>query len=166
MSEIQSTADILKKIRSGYKADLKLKYGDYEIPCRLMAASEERSVIGSARVGVKVVHEGSRDLDESLAVMKAVLQRGCTVENTPYLSKDVLDNLTNGEIQELFDQYTTTCNTVNPEFESLSASQVIDLINEIKKKNQKASDLFTWQLAAIGRYFLDDFLPRVSAPGS
>lgn len=166
MSEITTADDILKKIRLGYKQDLKVKLGDYEIPCRLMSATEERRVIASAKAGLKVLLESARDLEESLAVMKAVILRGCTVDNTPRMPQAVLDELTNSEIESLYDQYLTVCTTVNPEFESLSEAQIVDLIKEVKKKNQPARDLFTWQLVAIGKYFLDVFLPAANAPGS
>lgn len=166
MAEIISVDDIIRKMRAGYSADLKIKYGEYEIPCRLMSATEERRVIGQARANLVVIHEGSKELDESLAVMKAVLLAGCTVDNTPRLPQGALDKLTNAEVESLFDQYTTICKTVNPGFESLTEAQIVELIQLIKKKGQKANDLFTWQRAEIGRYFLDVFLPAANAPGS
>jgi hypothetical protein len=163
---ILSAEQILAKMREGYKQDLKIKFGALEIPCRLMSADEESSIIANAKTRVKVINEAQRDVLESLEVMKAVLECACNVSGTPYLSRAVLDKLTSFEIEKLYDDYTMLCRTVNPTFEALTEDEIVNLVQAVKKKNRSSGDLFTWQLAEIGKYFLDKFLPAVSAAGS
>lgn len=166
MEKIVTVADQLKMMRKGYKQDLELVYNDLKVPVRLMSASEQGAAIANAKTKVKVVHESQRDLLESLEVMKSVLEKAALVEGTPRLSREFLDHLTDFEIEQLFEQYQTICRTVNPGFEQLSETEIVAMIRDVKKKAKSSKDFYTWQLAAIGKYFLDTILPMVNELGS
>jgi hypothetical protein len=151
----------LRLMRKGYKATLQLKYGDFEVPVRLITAGEEASLVAKARARAKKAPDPyETQLLGSLEVMKAVLEGAGQVDGTPYLSRKLLDQLTNPEIENLYDQYTTLQRTVNPEFEALSGEKIAELIQAVKKNETTTSDLSTWQRAEIGRFFLDQILPR------
>jgi hypothetical protein len=164
--KIVTAEDQLKLMRQGYKQTLEIKLGGLVVPCRIMPALDEATVIANAKTGLKVPNEEQRALFESLAVMKAVLSNGCTVDSTPYLSDGFLSKLSNDELSELYNQYQTVVRTVNPTFEQLTPDQLGEIIETVKKKERSSRDFFTWQLAEIGRYFLDEILPRVKEAGS
>jgi hypothetical protein len=163
---IITAEDQLRLMRSGYKAELELKYGQLKVPCRLMSALEESATITNAKKKLKVPNESDRKLLESIAVMKAVLVAACTVDDVPHLSLSFLDKLTDTELDALYDQFMTIKETADPEFEKLSPDQVRELVSAVKKKEKATRDLFTWQLAAIGKFFLDEILPAASEAGS
>lgn len=165
--EIVTVEEQLRRMREGYQArDLKLQYGGLEIPCRLITHLEEANAISNAKAQLKVPDHADRRLFESVAVMKAILNLACTVDATPYASMGFLDKLTSNELEALYDQYMTIKNTMDPKFETLSPEQVGELVAAVKKNQKTSSDFFTWQLAAIGRFFLDHLLPKDSVAGS
>lgn len=165
--QIITTEDRLKKMRAGRDENLCLKYNDLEIPCRLLNAGEKAKLIYKAKQKVKLPgSEGDKVFSESYEVMVAILVEACTIGGIPYANEDFTRSLTEPELVYLFDQYETILNTINPQFERLTDAQKIEIIENVKKKNATSSDYYTWQLAEIGRYFLDRVLPMVKEPGS
>jgi len=156
----------LKLLRSGYAEQHELKLGDLVLPCRLMPAQEEAAIIGNAKASVKAPSEAHRGLFESMAVMKEILFQACMVDKTPYASKRFLDGLTDVELDALYDQYMTIKETANPQFEKLSPAKIGELFEAVKKKERSSKDFFTWQLAAIGKFCLDQIQAGASGPGS
>jgi len=158
--------DQIALMRKGNDQDLKLKQGELEIPCRLMSANEEGQAIANAKTRVKVPIESQRAYAEGTEIQKCVLEAACTVSSTPYASRKFLDSITSAELENLYDQYISLLRVVNPRFENLTSDQVGALISDVTEKKRASSELFTWQLAEIGRFFLDQVLPRAKGAGS
>lgn len=165
--KIISNEERLKLMRAGKDQNLCLKYNDLEIPCRLLNAGESAKIIFKAKQKVKLPgNESDKVFSESHEVMVHLLVEACTVDNVPYANEEFIRQLTEPELIYLFDQYETMLNTINPTFERLTDEQKVEIINSVKKKKASSSEYFTWQLAEIGRYFLDQLLPMVKEPGS
>jgi hypothetical protein len=156
----------LKKMRSGYDQHPELIYGLLHIPCRIMNASEEARVIAAAKNNFKAPTENDRKYSEGPEIMKAVLETGCTVDGVQHADREFLKELSSAELEELHDQYIGVLRTSNPTLQALSQDQIVEIITEVKKKEKASSDFYTYQLAAIGRYFLDRILPMASDAGS
>lgn len=156
----------LNLMRQGYKAELRIKLGGLEIPVRLMSAIEEADTIANAKTGLKIPDQADPKLHVSIAVMKAVLEKAANVDGVPYLSRKCLDGMTHQELNALYDQYLTVCDSVNPEFEDLEAKQISDMIVAVKKNEKAPTDFFTSDLAAIGRFFLVQIQAEANAAGS
>lgn len=152
----------LELMRGGYDQDLKIKYGDLEIKCRLMNASEEAQVVANAKKNVKAPDESMRQSFEGLEIMKCIIEKGCNVNSTPYASRSFLDKLTTQELEDLYDQYVSLIRTANPKLEKLTDEQIVNFISAIKKKETTSKSLFMWQRAEIGRYFLEVLLPMAN----
>ena len=164
--KIITVEEQLTKLRAGKDQDLKLKYGELEIPCRVMNATEESQVVVNAKRNLKVPNEHDRKSFEGIEVMKCLLEAGCKVQGTPYASRVFLDQLSTVELESLYDQYISTIRTANVQYEKLSQDKIVDMITAVKKKEILTSDLFTWQLVEIGRYFLEVILLMGSEHGS
>lgn len=164
--KIVTVEDQLKLMRQGYKAELKLTYGGLELPCRLLSATEEASLISNAKANTKVPAGHDTQLMVSMAVMKAVLAACCTVDSTPHASRPFLDAISSTELESLYDQYLTHKEMMNPDFESLGDEKIVEFLLAVKKKEKTSGDFYTWQLAAIGKFYLDRILPTVNAAGS
>ena len=102
---------------------------------------------------------------EAIAVQKAVLKAGCTVGGVPYLPDALLNDLGSDELSKLYDLYMLEIKFVDPKFEALEMEQILEIVESVKKKKTAAKDYFTWQHAAIGRYFLAKILPMDNAHG-
>ena len=167
-STVITIEDRIRKMREGYKQDLQLVIGGIEIPCRLMSASEEITIIAKAKTNIKLPpkYTGSTDSFTGIEIQKAILEAACTVDLVPYAPREFLDKLLLVEIESLYDQYVSTIRQVNPRFESMSVAEVTEMIVEVKKKEKVPSDFFTWQLAEIGKFFLDNVLQKDSEAGS
>lgn len=161
-TEKNSPEALLERMRAGYKTTLELTYNDFKVDCRLIPAEEMAKAVANAKVKLKVPEGHERYLLEGQAVMKAVLKAATTVGSVAQMGDRFLDMLTNEELVHLHDQYETLMKTCNPEFKNLDEDDIADIISRIKKKSAKASDFYTWQLAAIGQYFLE----KIRATGS
>ncbi|MFV8250247.1 hypothetical protein [Bdellovibrio bacteriovorus] len=162
-----STAEKLKLMREGQKQVLLLKYNGLELPCRLLNAGEKARLIWKAKRKTKMPgEEADKVFSEAHEVMVQILAEACSVNGIPYANEDFFRDLTEPEIVYFFDQYETLLNTINPDFERLTDQEKITMIEEVKKKSKGSSDFYTWQLAEIGRYFLDRILPMVKEHGS
>lgn len=166
-SQIITAEDQLRLLRAGYAKEHLIKFGKLELPCRLMPASEEAAIIANAKKGVKLPSEEpeNRRLAESMAVMKSILLSACTVDGTPHVSLGFLDQLTDVELDSLYDQFLTLKECADPDMEKLSPAQIGELFEAVKKKERRSKDFFTWELAAIGKFCLDRLPLEDSVPG-
>ena len=161
-TENNSPEALLERMRDGYETTLDLTYNKLKVECRLLPAEEMAIAVANAKTKLKVPEGHERYLLEGQAVMKAVLKAATTVGPVIALGDKFLGMLTNEELVHFHDQYETLMKTCNPEFKNLDESDIADIISRIKKKSANASDFYTWQLAAIGKYFLE----RIRATGS
>lgn len=163
--KIVSVEDQLALMRQGLKAKMELKLGGLVVSCRLLSMTEEATVISNAKKNLKVPEGHAADLFEGCAVQKAILNAASTVDGVPQLSLGLLDKMTDIELGGLYDQYLSVKASVDPEFETMPADRIVALIQDVKKKEIALKDLYTWQLAAIGKFFLDQLPLAGSAAG-
>mgnify|MGYP001021195841 CR=1 FL=1 len=165
--EIITIEDRLRKMREGYKLELKIVAGGLDIPCRLLTATEEVQTIARARASINLPanYSGSVEAFTGVEIQKAVLETACTVDNVPYAPRAFLDKCTLSEIQEIYDQYVSVLRQVNPRFEKIAPEEVAEMILAVKKNQKEPSDYFTWQLAEIGKFFLEKILPKANEAG-
>jgi hypothetical protein len=156
----------LDLMRQGYKVALELKVGALTVPCRLLPANEEAAAIATAKRDLKVPSEEMRPQFEGLEIQRAILKAATTVDGTPFLSQRFLEAASAVELEVLYDQYVTKVREASPEFETLTIQQINEYVLAVKKKERTSRSFFTWEHAAIGRYFLEVILPAVSEPGS
>lgn len=149
-----SPEGLLKRMRSGYKPII-LKFGELEIEARLVPGHEMATAISNAKMNCKIPDGHEKKLLEGQAVMRGVLKTATTIGSTCPLGDRFLSMLTNEELVYLHDQYESKIKGCNPDFESLSYSEIAEIIQLIKKKSATASDFYMWQLAAVGKYFLE-----------
>lgn len=150
--EVITIESRLEKMRAGIKNELKIKLGEFEIPVRLLPSSEELKVIQTAKMEVaKSPPQFEFKLVEAMAVMKGTL----AAVAGQYLPVELLNQLTTVEIEGLYDQYQSVCRSINPNYEKLSDEDATAMIAAVKKKEQKVTDFYTYQLAGIGRFFLE-----------
>jgi hypothetical protein len=163
-----STEDLLKAMRQGNDQELWLKIGDIEVPCKILSQAEEMAAIlnGKRRAIEKAPDGKISPVDESAAVMKAVLLAASNVKSVQYLATEFLNKLSAAALDSLYDQYVSIMRGVSPQFEQLSEARLAEMIQAVKKKEKGPRDFFTWELAAIGRSFLEEILQRDSAAGS
>lgn len=147
---------LLARLRQGYKQNLMFKIGGLDVPCRILPAKEQIEAISNAKLNLKIPEGHDRKLIEAIAVQKAVLKVGCTVNGIPYLPDRLLDQLSSDELGKIYDLYQEEVKYADPRFEALSAEQISKMIDSVKKKKAHSSDFFTWQLAAIGKFCLEE----------
>ena len=83
----------LKRLRAGYKQDLKIQIGGLNVPCRILPADESVKCISNAKLELKIPEGHDRELLESLAVQKAILVADCNVDGVPYIHERLLDKM-------------------------------------------------------------------------
>ncbi|MGZ3686702.1 MAG: hypothetical protein ACXWPM_00045 [Bdellovibrionota bacterium] len=162
-----STDELLAAMRLGKDQELWLKIGDKEIPCRILSHSDESSAMARGKKrALEKEPSGKVDLGEQSAeVMKAVLFAATNVKSVQYLATEFLNRLSGAALDSLYDQYVSLMREVNPQFEKLSVERLGEIITSVKKKEKAPRDFFTWELAAIGRSYLEEIQLQASAPG-
>lgn len=161
-----SPESLLERLRSGYKTELEIKMGGLRVPCRIMPSEESVKTISNAKFELKIPEGHDRELLESIAVQKAILKNGCTVDGITYLHERLLDKLSSDELGQLYDVYMSEIKFVNPDFKALTETEVAQMIEDVKKKKTQAKDYYTWQLAEIGRYCLINLFQMVKERGT
>ena len=165
-----SAAELLAALRSGNTQVLELAVGVAKVPCRLINAGEEAKLIVQAKSKASKQNPNGVKLElfESVQLMKDVLASATTIDGAPGLPMGFLDELTSQEIEALYDQYITLNRTINPNIQTLSQDEINELIGGIKKKSLSTKNLFSYQVLAVGKYFLDVIIPSLptdSVPG-
>ncbi|MGZ3316859.1 MAG: hypothetical protein ACXU95_06115 [Isosphaeraceae bacterium] len=120
---------------------------------------------GKARAQQKEPSGKIDPVEESAEKMKAVLLAATNVKSVQYMGTEFLNKLPAAALDALYDQYVSKMREVNPQFEKLSMDRLGEIISSVKKKEKAPRDFFTWELAAIGRFYLEEIRQLDSAPG-
>jgi hypothetical protein len=162
-----STDELLAAMRCGNDQELWLKVGDKEVPCRLLSHTEETAAIsrGKTRARQKDPSGKLDPVEESAEVMKAVLIAATNIKSVQYLGNEFLNKLPSAALDGLYDQWVTLTREVNPQFEKISVERIAEMITAVKKKEKGPRDFFTWELAVIGRSFLEEIQQQANVPG-
>jgi len=161
LDEIVTAEDLLAKLRKGNEQKLEIGLGDLKIPVRLINAKEESTIIAKAEIkALKDTPQGNKkDIFEAQQIMKDLLYSASQVHGSPGLPMRFLEALSHKELTTLFDQYVSLNNTINPNIQDLSESEIAEIVDGLKKKQKTVNDLYSWQLAALGRFFATKVLP-------
>jgi hypothetical protein len=161
ISNITTAKDLLAALRKGNTQTLELGLGELKVPCRLLNASEEAKIVVKAKQQARKENPSGVSIEvfESYEIMKAILLNATSINGMVGFPLNFLVELSQSELAELYDQYITINHTINPNFQEMKHEEIAVIVEGIKKKTVRASGLFTWQLAAVGRYFLENLLP-------
>ena len=168
---IVTAEDLLASLRKGNGQKLELGIGSIKVPCRLLNANEEATIVVKAKQ--KAMKENptglKQEVFESNETMRAILSAATTINGAPSLPLGFVESLTADELSMLFDDYMAIKKTINPNMRELTPEQVKDIVERIKKKDATSKDFFIYQQAEIGRYFMDVIIPSLptdNGPGS
>jgi|GEM_PF-5349314 len=171
VSGIRTVESLLAAMRRGNSQRLELKMGDDDVPVRLLSAHEEAlTAVKAAQSAIKRNPTGLKpETFEAQCMMKAILFAATTIGGTPTIGERFYESLTATELGYLYDQYVTLNHTINPNIQEMKSEEIAAIVDDIKKKKRAAKDFYTYQLAAVGKYFLQEIIPNLptdSAPGS
>lgn len=166
-----SAEDLLRAMRKGNSQRLEIGMGEFKFPVRLLSAHEEATIaVKAAQSSQRANPTGlKREIFEAQATMIALLVAATLIDNAPSVPPRFFELLTSEELGTLYDEYTTLNKTVNPNVQDMKAEEIAVIVDDIKKKKRVAKDFYTYQLAAVGKYFLQVIIPNLptdSAPGS
>lgn len=163
-AKLVTAADLLAALRKGESQDqpLEIGLGELKAPCRLLNAAEELRIVVTATQRARQGNITGEKLEISIsyAVMSDILTAACTV-NGHSLPQGFLEMLSAKELSALYDQYTDLNYVVNPNLPELTTEEIGELIDGVKKKNVNPKNLFSYQLRAVGKYFLDVIIPSL-----
>lgn len=169
--KITTAEDLLASLRKGNNQKLEIGLGELKVPCRLLSASEEAKIVVKAKQSA--IHQNpsgkKQEVFESYETMKAMLEAATTVNGAPGFAMGFVDALTSSELAELYDQYVTINKMINPNIQLMKREEIQAIMDDVKKKKTVTNDYFSWQLAAVGKFFLEEIvanLPTDSEPGS
>ena len=163
ITDFESAEDLLAAMRKGNTQKLEIGFGERMLPVRLISAKEELNLmITAASSSVKMNPSGlKQNIAEAHELMKLTLIAATTLNSVPGAAPRFFELLTPEELSDLYDQYKTLNHTINPNIELMKTEQIAEMIANVKKKQRAAKDYYTWQLAAIGKYFLDVIIPNL-----
>ena len=95
-----------------------------------------------------------------------VLYAGTTLGMDSYLPMATLDKMSGDELSKATDKYSSTVRLADPDFELLPLEDIDKMISAVKKKTATWRDFYISDLAAMGRYFLEQIRPKDNVPGS
>lgn len=157
-------SELLAAMRLGNEAKLILKFKNVTIPVRILPVNDEMECILRAKKNAKAKSDGDMETYEmfkSSFIMKAVLKRASFIDGLVGFTDPDLDAMNGDELTYLYDQYVTICKVVDVDFDALTRDEIQNILVNIKKKTSSTNDLFTWQLAAIGKFFLNEIVPNL-----
>lgn len=159
-----SPTELLAAMRRGTEQSLFIKFNKIRIPVRLLTALEEAEVINKSRIRAIEKLAGNGDSNsinrmKSTFTMMSILIRATSIKGDVGFTESELTEMTSDELTFLYDQYVSVCKVVDKEFESMSHDEIKDLIMSVKKKTTLASDYYSWQHAAVGKFFLTEIVP-------
>ena len=163
LNNVVTTDQLLGKIRKGNDQKLEIGLGDLKVPCRLLSAVEEATLTVKAKQSaLKLNPTGlKQEVFEAFEVMKAILGAATIINGAPQVPLGFYDKLTEPELSTLYDQYVSLNHTINPNLQELTSEQINSIVEEVKKKNLNSKGLYSYQLAGIGKYFLDVIIPSL-----
>jgi hypothetical protein len=170
-SQFTTAEDLLRAMRKGNTQKLEIGMGAFTFPVRLLSAHEEATIaVKAAQACQRANPTGlKREIFEAQATMIAILTGATLIDNSPSIPPRFFELLTSEELGSLYDAYTTLNKTVNPNVQDMKAEEIAVIVDDIKKKRKVAKDFYTYQLAAVGKYFLQEIIPNLptdNAPGS
>lgn len=125
--------DILRLMRAGTDYKFQIKVREFAVEMRPLSSIE---LIGTAKHVVKVMAEGGRTpIEESLLSAMIKLEKASTpVGGTfPKLPVAVLEQMTADEIDNLYTQWLSECEKVNPSMDLMTEDELIVLVDSVKK---------------------------------
>jgi hypothetical protein len=156
VDKITTAEDLLEKLRRGNSQVLEIGLGELKVPCRLLSATEEALVVAKAnQKSIKDNPQGlKKEIWESINVMKGILKASTTIDAAG-LPDRFFEELRERELTDLYDQYVTLNHTINPNIQDLSPQEILQIVEEVKKKGPSSvKNYFGYQLAAIGKLYL------------
>lgn len=164
VNDLQDADSFLAAIRKGGAQDkpLEIGLGQLKVPVRLISAPEELKIVVNATQRARKENITGEKLEVSIsyAVMTDMLYAACHVGNSQ-LPVGFVERLSAKELSALYDQYTDLNHILNPNLQELSTEEILEILDGIKKKTVLARNLYSYQLRAIGKYFLDVLLPSL-----
>lgn len=163
LKDITTAEGLLERLRKGNAQSLELAIGDFKVPCRLISASEEATLAVKASIEARKKNPTGekQDIFESYETMKAILVAATNINGSPTVPPRFFELLSNVELVAIFDNYQTLNHTINPSLADMTDEQITQIVDDIKKKKAVAKDFYTWQLAAVGKFFLERVIPSL-----
>lgn len=160
---IKTVDQLLEALRKGSNQKLEIGLGELKVNCRLISAKEEVNIMVKAKQ--KALKENptglKQEVFEAQQVMRSMISAATTISGAPQLPDAFLDALSSEELSELYDQYISINHTVNPNLQGMSHEEIMGVVQDVKKKSRTSKDLYSYQLQAIGKYFLDVILANL-----
>lgn len=168
---INTVEDLLAAMRRGNSQALEIMAGDTPLPVRLLSAHEEATIAVKSYLAALKANPSShkQELFEAQSTMKQILFAALTIDDVPMVAFHIIDKMPSPVLGNLYNQYVTLNNSLNPSFEDMKPEEIAAIIDNVKKKKAVASDFYTYQLAGIGKYFLQAVIPNLQTdnePGS
>lgn len=162
INKIVTAEDLLSKLRNGNSQKLEIGLGGLKFPVRLLDATEEATLQaqGATEAVLKTPNGAKVEIFEAQITMKKILIAASTI-NGQGLPPRFFELIGTKELVALYDQYISLNHTINPSIQSLTQEQLLALVESVKKKEKAPSDLYTWEQAEIGRFFLEKVLPML-----
>lgn len=148
--EIQSAADLLRKMRAGVKDVHDVRMRELVIPMRILSQDEWNDIRRDAKMNT--LAKGLDDIDYNVMVMKSVLKVASTVKKEgggPMLSDKLLTMLNQDEMSYLYNEYLRVVDSINPNIEHMTDVEFRHLVDMIKKNIISSRDCSLSQLRAI-----------------
>jgi len=168
---IKSAEELLSYLRKGNSQKIEIGIDGWKVPCRLLSAKEMINISIIASESAKRNNPTGKKAEqfEAIEAMIKVIDRATTIEGAPYFAAGFLESLPEPVLSNLYDQYMTINNAINPDIQVMSVEIIQKIIEEVKKKQKTPKDYFTWELAEIGKFFLAEIVPNLPTdkePGS
>ncbi len=161
--EMETAEDLLAALRKGNAQKLEIGLGELKVPCRLISAGEEAKIIVRASSQAKKTNPGGerQDVFEAQETMREMLKAATTIDSVPGLPERFFGMLTSQELVALYDEYVTINSMINPAFADLTKEQIAEIVSDVKKKKKGSKDFYTYQLAGLGKFFLEVVVPNL-----
>jgi hypothetical protein len=163
INEIDSAEKLLAYLRRGQNQKLEIGFEDWKIPCRIISAGEMLKLQVRGEMRARELNPTGEKMEAYIAfeTMKLVLDSATTIDKKSFFSRSFLDGLPNNIIESLYDQYITIINVINPNIQSMSNGDIMKIVDDIKKNKTVTKNYFTYQLAEVGKFFLEEILPLI-----
>lgn len=163
VNNIQTAEELLSFLRKGNSQKFEIGYDGWKVPCRLLSATEMLNI--SIRAGQSAKSKNPTGVKQenfnAIESMILVLDKATTINGAPSFAMGFLESLPEVILLDLYDQYLLINNTINPSINHMKPDEIQKIVEDVKKKMSKASDYYSYQLAQIGRFFLDEIVPNI-----
>lgn len=161
---------ILPLIRQGVDYRIKIKTRALQLTVRPLAIIEEDQIAQEVVTRMHELPEHARtSIRETLLLTTLKLEMASTSDvgaNDPKLTVAELERMLPSEIDSLFKQWVAGCDKLNPMLEEISAVQVSEMIEGLKKNSsarvQTLTELSFFQLVAISQRLISEDSPVAS----